>query len=154
MLNILYKGINFNAPLDTTGFIGDASVDSALASVTALVSGRLATIRPAGVHLADSANNDQFVGFIINDAAGYFFENKPALASGIVPLSVGPQGVTTDQIDTTKTFAVGDKLYIGNGATAGLVTNVVPGSGNTAVIGIATSTASAAAPELGILVTV
>jgi hypothetical protein len=152
MLKILYKGINFNAPLDTTGFTGDTSVDSQLPSVTALKSGRLATLHPTGVALADAAAGDTFAGFVINDASGYYFENVPALASGIVPLSTGPQGVITDQIVPTCTFAVGDKLYLGSGANKGLVTNVAPTAGNEASFGVAASTASAAAPELQILI--
>jgi hypothetical protein len=154
MLKILYKGINFNAPLDTTGFTGDTSVDSQLPSVTALKSGRLATLHSTGVALADAAAGDVFNGFIINDASGYYFENVPALASGQVPLSVGPQGVITDQIVATDSFVVGDKLYIGSGANEGLVTKVIPvGVGaNVAPFGTAASTASAAAPELQILI--
>jgi hypothetical protein len=153
MLQILYKGINFNAPLDTTGFTGNVATDSQLPSVTALVGGRLATLHATGVALADAAAGDEFAGFIINDASGYYFENVPALASGLVPLSVGPQGVITDQIVASDTFAVGDKLYLGSGANKGLVTKVLPvaGGANTKVIGIAGSTASASAPQLTIL---
>jgi hypothetical protein len=156
MLQILYKGINYNAPLDTTGFTGNIAVDSASAYVVSLVGGRLATLHPTGVALANAANNDIFAGFIINNAAGYFFENIPALASGLVPLSVGPQGVITDQIVAGLTFTPGQPLYIGSGGNAGLVTNVqpTPGSGvNSTAFGIAGSAASASSPELTILIT-
>lgn len=154
MLKILHKGIQFNAPLDKTGFIGDVAVDSALASVTALVAGRLATLGSAGVKLANADAGDTFAGFIINDAAGYFMENKPALASGLVPLSIGAQVVVTDQIVSTETFAIGDKLYIGSATNKGKVTKTAPtGEGaNTKPIGVAGSTASAAAPELTVIV--
>lgn len=154
MLKILHKGIQYSAPLDTTGFTGDTSVDSALASVTKLVSGRLATLGANGADLANAAEGDVFAGFIINDAAGYFMENKPALASGLVPLSVGPQVVVTDQIVSSETFAIGDVLYIGSAANAGKVTKTLPtGAGvNAKSIGIAGSTASAAAPELTVIV--
>lgn len=154
MLKILHKGIQYNAPLDKTGFTGDVATDAQLASVTSLVAGRLATLGANGVALADAAEGHVFAGFIINDAAGYFMENKPALASGLVPLSIGIQVVVTDQIVSTETFAIGDKLYIGSGANAGKVTKTPPtGAGaNVKPIGVAGSTASAAAPELTVIV--
>lgn len=146
MLKILHKGFQANLPLDKTGFTGDLEHDAALANVTSIIGGRCLTVKPAGVALCDGAT-DPFVGFAINDAAGYFFENKPALASGIVPVSVGNQVAVSDQIDTTKTFAIGDRVYVGTGAAKGLLTNVAPAAG-VAPIGVALSAASAAAPEL------
>lgn len=153
MLSILHKGIQYNAPLDKSDFTGDVDTDSKLAYVQGLVSGRCATITADGVALADAAEGHLFIGFIINDAAGYFFENKPAIASGLVPLSMGNQVVVTDQIVTTETFALGDKLYLGSGANAGLVTKTLPvGAGaNVEPIGIAGSAASAASPNLTVV---
>lgn len=152
MLKILHKGLQFNAPLDTTGFSGDAVADATLASVLALKGGRTASIEAAGVGLCDAAASDHFDGFIINDVAGYSYENKPALASGIVPLITGPCVVVTDQIKAADTFAIGDLVYAAGGADKGLVTKTVPGAGLTAPIGKALSAASAASPELTILV--
>lgn len=154
MLSILHKGIQYNAPLDKTGFTGDVAHDAALASVTALVSGRIATLTATGVALADASDGDIAAGFIINDAAGYFMENKPALASGLIPLSVGNQVVVTDQIVTSETFAIGDLLYIGSDANAGLVTKTVPvgNDANKNPIGVAGSTASASSPALTVIV--
>jgi len=150
MLKIMHKSIQLNAPLDTTGFTGDLQHDSQLASVQALVGGRVATVGATGAKLADADAGDQPIGFIINDVAGYFMENVPALASGRVPLTHGPVVVVTDQIVTTDTFAVGDKVYLGGTGNKGLLTktaSVAVGGYNRAV-GIALSTASAASPEL------
>lgn len=154
MLKILHKGIHYNAPLDRTGFTGDVSVDASLSSVTSLVSGALATLSSEGVGLADGGAGDAFAGFVINDAAGYFMENKPALASGLLPLSIGPQVVVTDQIVTSETFSIGDKLYLGSGSNKGKVTKSAPtgATANTQSIGIAGSTASASAPELTVVI--
>jgi len=151
-LIIKHKGIHFNAQLDQTGFTGDVDYDAQLPSVTSLVSGRAAAIGPNGVHLADAANGDTFAGFIINNAAGYFMENKPALASGIVPLSLGNQVAATDQIVPTDVFVAGSKVYLGSGANAGLLTAEVPAAGNTNPIGIAAGPASAAQPILTVIV--
>lgn len=154
MLKILRKGMQVNAPLDQTGFTGDPTKDAALAVVTAIKSGRVAAIGASGVKLANTADGteDEFVGFIINDAAGNAWENQPALASGIVPLAAGPCVVITDQIVTTETFAKGDKLYVAGGDNKGLVTKTPETGGNQRLLGIALSAASASAPELEILV--
>lgn len=153
MLKILHKGIQINAPLDKSGFTGDVQHDASLASVATLIAGRAATVLENGVALADAAEGHTFDGFIINDVAGYFYENKPALASGLVPLSYGNQVVVTDQIKAGDVFKPGDKVYLGSGADAGLLTKTQPtGTGaNDAPVGKALSAASAAAPELTVL---
>jgi hypothetical protein len=151
-LIIKHKGIQFNAQLDQTGFTSDVNYNAQLPSVTGLVSGCAVAIGPNGVHLADAAAGDVFAGFIINDAAGYFMENKPALASGIVPISLGNQVVATDRILTTDVFNPGDKVYLGSGGNKGLLTKEVPVAGNITPVGIAASSASAAAPLLSVIV--
>lgn len=151
MLQILYKGIQYNAAMDMTGFNGDVAHDAALPIVTEKVAGRLGSLNPADgtLQLADGAT-DQPLGFIINDASGYFFENKPAIASGIIPVTFGNCVVITDQIDTDLTFSPGEALYAGTGAKVGLVTNV-PSAPTDKKIGIAGSSASISAPELTVL---
>lgn len=153
MLKILGKGNQISLDLDTTAFTGDVAHDSALAGVTELVGGRVVGLTAGGkVQLCDGAvTTTQHVGFLINDAAGYFFENKPAIASGLVSTTFGNCIVVTDQIDTSKTFAAGQKLYAGTGAVKGLLTNVAPDAA-AAVVGIAGSAASAASPELKVFV--
>jgi len=152
MLEIRHRGINVNLDIDQTGMTGDYEADAALAYVVGLKAGRVAGLDSNGkVQLADgsadSASVQQLpVGFIINDAAGYFYENKPALASKIVPVIMGNCVIVTDQIDTDQTFVPNEPLYVGTGAKAGLVTNVPSTSGY--IIGVAGSTASSAAPEL------
>jgi len=152
MLEIRHRGINVNLDIDQDGFTGDVEVDAALAYVVSLKAGRIAGLDSDGyVQLADGSADSASVqqipmGFIINDAAGYFYENKPALASKKVPVIMGNCLIVTDQIDTTLTFTPNDVLYVGTGATAGLVTNVPSTSGY--VIGVAGSSASSAAPEL------
>lgn len=152
MLKILHKGIQANLDLDKTTLTGDLEADAQSAYVQSLVGGKLVGVDANGVQLADGADlAATTLGFLVNDAAGYFFENKPALASGKVAATLGNCVVITDQIDTALTFAAGEKLYAGTGANVGKVTNVEPAVG-AAVIGIAGSSASASAPELLIYV--
>lgn len=154
MLAYQHKGRTVNMPLNVSGLTGDAQVDSSSLYIQGLVGGRFVALTPQGVALADSQTAMQPLGFLVNDAAGYFFENKPALASGLVSVTRGPENVViTDQIDTSLTFNVGDLLYVGTGPKAGLITNVKPtgGSANPVCIGQASSTASVSAPQLTVL---
>jgi len=103
MLKILHKGLQVNLDLDTSGFTGDVQQDSALPYILSLVGGKQVGVDVGGkVQLADGlpASLVEPLGFLINDAAGYFFENKPALASLKVAVCVGPMIGITDQIDT------------------------------------------------------
>jgi len=154
MLKILHSGIQPSFDIDKTGLTGDVEQDLKSAYLNSLVGGRLFGLDANGnVQLADGdpANPAQPIGFLILNATGYFFENKPALASGKVAGTLGNCVVITDQIVTSETFAPGDALYAGTGANVGLVTKTAPAAG-AKQIGIAGSAASAAAPELKILV--
>jgi hypothetical protein len=149
-LQILQKGTQISLDMDQTGFTGDITSDSQLPVVTKMVAGRLVAIGPTGATLADGQSTGtglEPVGWIINDAAGYFFENKPAFASGKIGVVMGPAMLVSDQIDTTKTFNLGDRLYAGTGAALGLLTNA-PGTTGARLLGIAASVASAASPNL------
>ena len=153
MLQILHDGIHANLDIDTTNFTGDVETDSQLAYVLGLVGGRLVAVDSSGkVQLADGAdaNDLRAIGFVINDAAGYFFMNKPAIASLKVPVVFGNAVVITDQIDPAITFAPGEKLYCGTTGKLGLITNVA--AAGAALVGYAGSAASAASPELLIYV--
>ena len=153
MLSILHKGIHISLDIDTTNFTGDVEADSNLAYIQGLKAGRVAALDALGkVCLADGvlANALAPIGFIVNDAAGYFMLNKPAIASKECAVTFSPCVVITDQIDTTQNFVPGQKLYAGTAAKLGLVTNQ-PGAGAVA-IGIAKSSASSAQPQLTILV--
>lgn len=154
MLAFQHKGRTVNMPLNTSGLTGDAVVDSTSGYIMGLVAGRFVALTAQGVALADSNTPMRPLGFLLNDTAGYFYENKPALASGLVSVTRGAENVCiTDQIDTTLTFNVGDLLYVGTGSKAGLLTNVAPtGQGaNPIVIGQASSPASVSAPQLTVL---
>ena len=151
MLTILHKGVQANLDLDPTGMTGDIEHDSALAYITSLVAGVLVGVDADGyVQIADGKTDAgtylEPVGFLIRSAAGYFYENKPALASKKVSVTFGNFVIITDKIDTALTFAPGNKLYCGTGAKAGLVTNVQATGAR--YLGIAGSAASAASPEL------
>jgi hypothetical protein len=151
MLNILHKGNQISAPIDQSGFNGDAAHDAALLST--LIAGRVVAMTSTGtIALADGDETKGAVplGFLIVDAAGPFFENIPALASGQAAVTFGNCVVVTDQIDPAITFAAGDKVYVGTGAKKGLLTNVA--AANARAIGIAMSAASAAAPALKVAV--
>lgn len=153
MLQILHKGLQISLNLDTTSFTGDVETDAALAYIQGLDAGRIAGYDTDGyAQLADGAiaNSIRPLGFIINDAAGNFFENKPAIASKMIGITFGNCVIITDQIDTALTFDEGDPIYCGTTTKVGLVTNVQPT--NARLLGIAMSTASSAAPNLQIAV--
>jgi hypothetical protein len=154
MLKIMHKGIHANLPINKTGLSGIATDDALNAYIQSLKGGRAVTLTSLGVALADAGAGSSFLGFLINDAAGYPYENIPALASGFVSVAYGNCVITTDQINPVEVFDVGDLIYIGSGANAGLVTKIKPaGAGaNDKAIGMAYSGASVAAPELSILV--
>lgn len=153
MLQILHKGLQISLDLDTTDFTGDVEADAALAYIQALDAGMIAAIDSDGyAQLADGAiaNSLEPMGFIINDAAGYFFENKPAIASKKIAVTLGNCVIITDKIDTALTFDEGEPVYCGTTGKLGLVTNVKPT--NARMLGIAMSSASSAAPNLQIAV--
>lgn len=129
MLLIHHKGIHVSLDLDTTNFTGDVEQDSKLPYVQGLVGGKLAGINSSGkVVLADGdpANGKLPIGFIVNDAAGLFFMNKPAIASKEVAVTHSPCMVSTDQVKSGQSFTPGQKVYCGTGADAGLVVNAAP----------------------------
>lgn len=75
--------------------------------------GRVAQVGADGyVALATASTASPYAGVIVNDAAGYEFENAPAIASGKIPLLVGGGLVETDQVVETD-IAAGDALYVG-----------------------------------------
>ena len=145
MLIVDHSGIQLSLNLDTSSFTGDVETDVELAYIQGLKAGRLVTVDASGyAQLADGAAGEP-VGWLLNDAAGAFFENKPAIASEKVASTFGNAVLTTDQIDTALTFAPGDLLWAGTGAKVGLVTNVDPGGSR--AVGIAGSAASLAAAD-------
>lgn len=153
MLKILHKGIHINLDLDTTSWTGDVDHDSNLTYMTDMNAGKLVALDTNGkLQLADGdpTHNLQPIGFNVLDAAGYFMQNKPAVAAKMLGVTGSPCVVITDQIDTALSFLPGQKLYCGTTGKLGLVTNV-PASG-AKCIGIAGSAASVAAPELKIIV--
>ena len=112
-------------PLDKSKLTGDVAVDSKSEYVSSLVAGKVAALDGNGnIKLCDGAS-DFAEGFIINDASGYFMENTPALASGVVPVLVGGGICETDQVVETD-IKPGDKLYVGTGDNAGLLTKNDP----------------------------
>jgi len=154
-LQILQKGIQISVPMDQTGFTGVIQTDVQLAVVQKMVGGRVAALNSSGVAtLADGLGTSglEALGFIINDAAGYFFENVPAVASGMIALVMGPAYLVSDQIDPSLTYAVGDRLYVGTGAKVGLIVNGLTvaqaATEGARLLGIAASVASAASPNL------
>lgn len=153
MLKILHKGLQISLDQDQTGFTGVIATDVQLTVVQKMKAGRIAALTSGGLAtLADGvvANGLEPIGFIINDAAGYFFENVPAVASGKIAVTFGPCVVISDQILTSETFAPGDKLYAGTSGNVGLITKTQNGSAR--LLGIALSSASSAAPELTLAV--
>lgn len=153
MLQILHKGLQISLDLDTSSFTGVVETDVALDYIQGLDAGRIAGYNTSGyAALADGAIANEILplGFIINDAAGEYWENKPAIASEKIGITFGNCVIITDQIDTALTFTPGQKVYCGTSTKVGLVTNVQPT--NARCIGITMSSASSAAPNLQIAV--
>ena len=141
MLLIHHKGIHVSLDLDTTSFTGDVEHDAALTYVTGLTAGRMAGIASTGkVQLGDGdpANGLHALGFIVNDAKGAFFMNKPAIASKEVAITFSPCMISTDQVPSGFSCTIGQKLYCGTGANVGLVVASAP-AGTSRPIGIAMS---------------
>jgi hypothetical protein len=166
MLNILHKGIQISLALNPVTVAEYNTGDTAaITAITSLKAGRLASLASNGfVALADGATDQNIVGFIIDDAAGEVFGNSPAIASGLLAVTMGNCVVVTDQIANV-TFAPGQALYAGTSADVGLVTNVAPatltlaeGTPNTVatiaskVIGLAGNVASSTSTNLKVLV--
>ena len=132
-IKAVYGGTDNGFTLDPSKLTGDIAKDANSDYVKSLVGGKLACIGSDGfIKLAESS--DVVEGFIVNDASGYFMENTPALASGIVTVLCGGGVVLSDQVveDDIKS---GDKLYAGTGDNKGLLTK--SGAEGAAVIGVA-----------------
>jgi hypothetical protein len=150
MLKILYKNgaldSEFKLPenkinLDERSFVQDGLIKS-------LIAGRLVTVDGnANVKLADGAS-DIPLGVLVNDAAGYVYENVPALASGRCPAMQGGGLIVTDQV-VEDNIVPGDKLYCGTGANNGMFTKTSPVDG-AMVVGIAREANSTADKSLKI----
>jgi hypothetical protein len=123
-LQILHKGLQLSIPQDQTGFTGNLQTDLALAVVTKMVAGKIVGINSNSSNgavgyagLADGLNPTNSVclpvGVLINDAAGYFFENPPAYASGMLAVLKGPAMIITDQWLAGQTFVAGTPVYAG-----------------------------------------
>jgi len=151
-LQILHKGLQLSIPQDQTGFTGNLQTDLALAVVTKMVAGRVVGINvdttngAAGyAGLADgviATTKTTAIGFLINDAAGYFFENPAAYASGMVAVLEGPAMVITDQWTPGQTFTPGKQVYVDTGSNVGLVT-ATGTAGTDFIIGIAMNSPAA-----------
>lgn len=93
------------------------------------------------------------VGFYINDAEGYPYENTPAIASGINTFYHGPGLLGTDIYEThtvagaLQTYAAGDNLYT---SVRGLITKEANGGtgGNATLVGVVADLPTPAAPFL------
>lgn len=125
MLKVLYKNGSIDGntfELDPALYEGLDPMESALGDlVMSLVGGKLATIGADGfVALAVAEGNIN--GVIVNDASGVPLFNKPAMASGKVPLMFGGGLIITDQV-VEDNIVAGAKLYCGSGVSAGLWTS-------------------------------
>jgi hypothetical protein len=140
MLRVLYVSGNYDAsftiPQDKLGLtVIEFQQDSLIASLKA---GRLVTVDSNGdVALADKGT--RALGVLNLDAAGYAFENVPALASGKVTVIINGSVIETDEV-VEDNIAPGDALYVGDD---GQFTKTQPFS-DSAIVGYARSANSAA----------
>lgn len=122
MLKIHYVNGSIDNEFDINPAITSGSIGEYQTAVSGFVAGRLATVGTDG-YVRIAVEGEAFgVGFIVNDAAGYSYENIPALASGKLPLMIGGGLATTDQV-VEGTIKAGDKLYVVDG---GLLSKVAP----------------------------
>lgn len=130
---------------------GDVFADAENADIKALTAGKLITVDSNGYVVPCDGASQVCLGVVINDAAGYPLENKPAIASGKVPALSGGSVCITDAVADT-TVTAGAKLYCGTGANVGLLTVTDPtGSSDGQVVAIARTSNSAA--DKSVLVT-
>lgn len=154
MIKILHKGLQPSMDIDVPPHSGVLTEDLASEYFLSLKAGRVIAQDEDGImRLADGvpANGLEPVGFLINDIAGEFFNNKSNYASRKAAHTLGNVVLITDQIAEGIEFNPADKLYAGTGANKGLVTNVAPHA-DAKVIGVAASKASVANPNLKIYV--
>jgi len=126
MLKIHYinGSIDGTIALDPAQLTGDVNIDRSSAYVQQFVGGSVVAIGSDGyIKLAE--DGDAGVGVLVNDVAGYSFENTPALASGKAPAIIGGCVADTDRVKETD-IVPGDLLYVGTGSDAGLLTKVKP----------------------------
>lgn len=120
---------------------GDAFADAARPEILALKAGIMITVDTNGYVVPCDGASQLGLGVVINDAAGYPLENKPALASGKVPALTGGSVCETDVI--VDVVVAGDKLYCGTGDNKGKLTKTAPVEG-AEVVAIARTSNSAA----------
>lgn len=145
MLTVLHDGIRITTDLDPATLTGDYETDAELAYITGLLAGRVGGIDSDGyVQLGDGdlANDLPPMGFIVVNAAGAFYENKPTLASRKLTLLTGPCEVITDQVVSQIEFTPGEFVYCGTDGNVGLVTNVAPMEAGARQFGIVKAFAS------------
>lgn len=107
---------------------GDAFVDAAKPQIQALKAGVIITVDSNGYVTVCDGATQVALGVVINDAAGYPLENKPAIASGKVPALSGGSVCITDMIVDADVVA-GNKLYCGTGENKGMLTKTAPVEG-------------------------
>jgi len=150
MLNVLYKNGSIDGntfELNPELYIGKDPLEASLdETILSLEGGKLATIGSDGY--VKLATNGNVMGIIVNDAAGVPLFNKPALASGKVPLMFGGGLIETDQV-VEKDIVPGTPLYCSDN---GKWTKVDPTGedANGVVIGVAVSSNSDTSPTLKI----
>ncbi len=149
MINILHSGIRTSMPIKDIGtFNGFYDPNKLLATtyLLSLVDGKIVSVDTDGtMKLADGATDTPF-GMIVRGFTEFDLGSNTTAGDQGIDVMVGTAIVIIDQIAAV-TIAEGDKLYVGTGANAGLITNVSPGA-NAVVLGIAISSASPTAKNL------
>lgn len=153
MMDLRYEALQINLEVNPSGMTGDLAADSKLAYVQSLKAGRAVTVDANGyIALVDSASSTSLIGFLLLDAEGSFFENKPALSSRRMAVTASSTEFETDQFVSTETIATGALVYVGTGANVGLLTAVKPAAGTlTAAVGVVTKGNTAESPTLRVV---
>lgn len=154
MLDIRHKGIQANLDLDTSGFtFQDVEANADLPYIVALVAGKAVNVDSDGkVQLTGAVSGlGTALGLLVNDARGYFYENKPGIASEKAAVTIGNCVVVTDQLTAAalaEPIEPGDPIYVAMEATSDGFLTSTAGTPGTVKVGTALSGATVANPNL------
>jgi len=140
-IKYVFGDLDGTLPLDPSHIHDDMLDNFNDSYLQSLVAGKIVSLDANGyVKLAEDGDIDY--GILLNNALGNnAYENPAAIASGLITAVEGGGIFLTDQV-VEDDIVPGDKLYIGTGANAGLLTKTDPGSGN--VVAVARTGNSAA----------
>lgn len=145
MFNFLHRGIVANVKFNEIT-VEEEGIDGAYAK--SLSAGKAVALGDGGLV---PAGGKKFLGFLVEGVQNTPYQNSSALASGLLPVTIGNCIGESDAIAEGITFTEGDPIYVD--ATTSLLTNEAgTESANGTAIGIAGATTSAESPAVQVIV--